>query len=62
MKLIGAIAGAVTAAAAVATGVVLFLRREKRKKNQSRWDAAKSSAAAWSRTAANGAGRVAGRA
>jgi hypothetical protein len=60
MKLIGALAGAVTATAAVATGVVLFLRR--RKKNQSRWDAAKSSAASWSRTAANGAGRVAGRA
>jgi hypothetical protein len=61
-KLVGVFAATVAAAAAVATGVVFFWRKTRKSKNQSRWNAAKSSAVSWSRTAAQGAGRVAGRA
>jgi len=64
-KLIGVLAAATTAAAAVGASAVFYLRKAKSKK-QSRWNAAKSSAIAWRRTAAQGAGkavdRIAGRA
>jgi hypothetical protein len=62
-KLIGAFAAA---AAATAAGFVVVFRRKRKGKNPSRWQAAKSSAVSWSRTAAHGAStaadRVAGRA